>query len=337
VEPTVTSPSFTAHLWLASLCLAGSVGMAGPASAAGASAPAPVELPPLTEPASGETHPGKMIWADLVTPDLKQAEQFYAALFGWSFEPVTGDEHVAIARVEGRPVAGIVQRPTKAHAHQPAWLTFLAVRDVAAADRSALANGGKVLAPPKDYPRRGHQSVLTDPDGAVFAVLASSSGDSPDVLAEPGEWIWSTLLARDTNHETGFYRAVFGYDVFDLPPDSAGDTTRHIILAGDDYARASIHALPADSVHRHPHWLNFVRVDDTAAAAVKAIALGGRVLVEPRIDRHGDRLAVIADPAGAPFGVMEWTSSEQERAPDESAGDAAEAPASGDAAPKVAP
>src|SRR5579863_2849029 len=145
VEPTVTSPSFTAHLWLASLCLAGSVGMAGPASAAGASAPAPVELPPLTEPASGETHPGKMIWADLVTPDLKQAEQFYAALFGWSFEPVTGDEHVAIARVEGRPVAGIVQRPTKAHAHQPAWLTFLAVRDVAAADRSALANGGKVL------------------------------------------------------------------------------------------------------------------------------------------------------------------------------------------------
>ena len=42
-------------------------------------------------------HPGKVIWADLVTPDLKQAEDFYAGLFGWSFQPAAGDDKFAIA------------------------------------------------------------------------------------------------------------------------------------------------------------------------------------------------------------------------------------------------
>ena len=41
--------------------------------------------------------------------------------------------------------------------------------------------------------------------------------------------------------------------------------------------------------------------------AAKAVALGGRVLVPARLDRHGGNLAVLADPTGAPFGVMEWT------------------------------
>jgi hypothetical protein len=44
---------------------------------------------------------------------------------------------------------------------------------------------------------------------------------------------------------------------------------------------------------------------------VKAIALGGKVLVEPREDRHGGQLAVIADPSGAPIGVMEWAGTEE--------------------------
>ena len=274
-------------------------------------APAPIELPPLVQPASGEAHAGKVIWADLVTPNLKQAEQFYAALFGWSFEPVGRDDNFAIALNAGQPVAGIVQRSMKTgQQRQPFWLTFISVRDVAAAQRSALANGGKLLAGPKEYAQRGRQAVFADPEGAVFAVLASSSGDPPDELADPGEWIWSSLLARNADHETGFYRALFGYDVFDLPPGEGTSNTRHVILASDDYARAGIHSMPADAVHRHPHWLNFIRVGDAAATAVKAIALGGKVLVEPRVDRHGGLLAVLADPSGAPIGVMEWSESE---------------------------
>ena len=132
------------------------------------------------------------------------------------------------------------------------------------------------------------------------------------MLAAPGEWLWSSLQVKNADQEASFYHALFGYDIFDLPSD---DTSKHVILSSDDYARAGVSALPSDSMRRHPHWLNFVRVGDAEAATAKAIALGGRVLVEPRIDRHGGKLAVVADPSGAPVGVMEWSDSDSQEEP----------------------
>jgi len=261
-------------------------------------------LPAIGGSGPPEHHPGKIIWADLVTPDLEAAERFYTGLFGWSFTTAQkGPTDYAIAFEGGRPIAGLLQKPIPlGEHHQPAWLTFIAVRDADAADRMALAHGAKSLAAPKSYPGRGRQAVIADPEGAIVAVLASSSGDPPDVLVEEGQWIWTSLLVNDPQASASFYKTVFGYEVFDLPSD---DGSVHELLASDDYARASVNSLPAGG-HRHPHWINFVRVPDAAAAAVKAVNLGGRVLVAPFEDRHGGKVAVVADPSGAPIGLMEW-------------------------------
>jgi hypothetical protein len=89
----------------------------------------------------------------------------------------------------------------------------------------------------------------------------------------------------------------------------------HVILSTDDVSRASINALPTDSLRRHPHWLNFVRVVDATETAAHAVALGGRVLVEPRTDRHGGKVSVVADPMGAPVGLMEWSDADSRREP----------------------
>jgi len=286
-------------------------------TAAHAALGAAVVLPPLTQPASGEHHVGKVVWADLVTPDLDGAKRFYGALFGWTFRSVPGDSNYALALLDGEPVGGLFQKALAAgQSQQPAWLTFLAVRDVDAAQQGALQHGGKVLFKAHNYPHRGRQVVLADPDGAVFAVLAAEGGDPPDYLAAPGEWIWSSLLVADPKQETDFYKSLFGYDVYDLASEGGTeDGAQHYILSSDSYARAGLNGLPADSMRRHPHWLNFVRVADAANAAEKALALGGRVLVEPRIDRHGGRLAILADPSGAPFGVMEWSDADTKQEP----------------------
>jgi predicted enzyme related to lactoylglutathione lyase len=275
---------------------------------------APFELPPLNTPASAEHHVGKVVWADLVTPDLAVAERFYGRLFGWTFQTVhTGDSDYAVAAVDGRPVGGLLQKSIASGEHrQSAWLTFIAVRDVDTAKRAALAHGAKVVSDSRSYPLRGRQAVFSDPKGAVFAILASSSGDAPDYLAAPGEWIWSSLLSQDPGAEAGFYQEVFSYDVFDLASD---DGLEHVILSSEDYARASVNAMPGDSMRRHPHWLNFLRVDNTVDMTAKVVAAGGRVLVEPHVDRHGGQVAVVADPAGAPFGLMEWTDSDSKVEP----------------------
>jgi uncharacterized protein len=198
-------------------------------------------LPPLVQPASTEHHPGKVIWAELVTPDIGSAKHFYGQLFGWTFNDVhTGTGDYSVALLNGSPVGGLFQRAVRpGEQRQPAWLTFMSVSDVAAAARNILAHGGKAVAPTRSYPNRGQQAVFADPQGAIFAVLQSSSGDPEDVLAAPGEWIWSSVLTRDPDTDAAFYQDVFGYEVFDIP---SNDGSKHVLLATDDYARASLNA-----------------------------------------------------------------------------------------------
>jgi predicted enzyme related to lactoylglutathione lyase len=270
-----------------------------------ADTPSTLQLPPLQQPASSEQHPGKVIWMELVTPDLLGAQRFYGSLFGWTFKDVSGAQvPYVIAHEDGAPVAAFVQpRTPRSGRRQPQWLPFLATTDVAAVRQKALAHGGSVLSPPRSYPDRGDQAVLADPQGAVFAVLHSTSGDPPDELVDPGEWIWAALLTNDPKESSAFYQGLFGYDVQTLPGGGSGG---HLLLSSEDYARASVNTLPPGASREHPYWLPFVRVADTAASVAKVKSLGGAVIAEPHRDRSGGMVAVVADPAGTPFGLMEW-------------------------------
>ena len=261
------------------------------------------ELPPLMQPSAAE-HPGKLIWAELVTPDLAAAKRFYGGIFGWTFQDIrTGDTTYAVARVGDAPVAGLVQRPVAPDTkRQAAWLPFLSVANVQEAGQRIVGHGGKELKPPRAYRLRGQQAIYADPQGAVFAVLNSHSGDPPDVIAAHGEWIWGAVITRDPNAAAAFYQDVFGYEVFELPSDARGE---HLLLASQNYARVGVNPLPQAS-DAQPHWLGFVRVSDVPHAADAAKTLGGRVLVESHNDRHGGTVALLEDPAGAAIGVMDW-------------------------------
>lgn len=286
---------------LAVAALAAVVGM----SAASPLMAQPLPLSALVTTSSQEHHVGKVVLVQLVTPDLSVAKRFYGELFGWRFRDLKlAGEDYAEASLDGQLVAGLMHKAIAAgERRQSSWLTFLAVRDVDATRKLAVANGAKVLLEPHTLPNRGREAVFSDPQGAVFAVLASSSGDPPDELADPGEWIWSSLSTTDPDANAGFYQTLFDYEVFDLPADQGA---RHLMLASDSYARASANTLPTNLPNARPHWLNYVHVEDVAALSAKVVALGGRVLVAPRLDRHGGRVAIVADPLGAPFGLLEW-------------------------------
>jgi Predicted enzyme related to lactoylglutathione lyase len=75
----------------------------------------PLQLPALVEPASQEHHVGKVIFVELVTPDLAAAKQFYAGLFGWTFRDIqAGGTKYAEASLDGRPVAGLIHKDVPA-------------------------------------------------------------------------------------------------------------------------------------------------------------------------------------------------------------------------------
>ncbi len=77
------------------------------------------ELPALNSPPSAEHHPGKMIWADLVTPDLAAAERFYGGLFGWNFQSFrAGSSDYAVAMVDGSTIGGLMAKQIMTGVHQ---------------------------------------------------------------------------------------------------------------------------------------------------------------------------------------------------------------------------
>jgi predicted enzyme related to lactoylglutathione lyase len=275
------------------------------------------QLSALVVPASEEMHFGKISFVELITPNLSVAKRFYAGMFDWEFRDLkVGADDYSEASLGGRLVAGLTQRTLAAGEQgQSAWLTFISVRDVKATMKTALSRGATVLLEPRSQAGRGQQAVFADPQGAVFAVLASSSGDPPDELADPGEWIWSSLSTTEPEADAGFYQDVFDYEVHDLDDDVATEgvadaAPQHLLFATEDYARASANILPTQRANARPHWLNYVHVEDVEEMCAKLISLGGRVLVEPRMDRQGGRVAVVADPMGAPFGLLEWPESE---------------------------
>jgi uncharacterized protein len=265
-------------------------------------APAPT-LPPLSTVSGSARLPGKFVWADLVTDDVPAARKFYAQLFGWKFWDMG---NYTIAANEDRPLCGMFQRPRPADRPQakPRWFGYISVNNVEKAQRAVKEAGGRELAAPQQMPKRGEQAVFADAEGAVFGVVKSSSGDPEDFLAEPGDWIWVELLSRDARKAAEFYRAVAGYQIAE---NTATNRLSDYVLTSKGYARATVRGIPKDRSEVNPNWLLFVRVKNVAESVAQTKQLGGQVMLEPKPELFGGKLAVIADPTGAAIGLLEWS------------------------------
>jgi uncharacterized protein len=260
------------------------------------------ELPPLSTVSGSPRLPGKFVWADLVTDDVGAASTFYGALFGWTFRDLGG---YLIAANNDRPLCGILQRSRpKDQSARPRWFGYISVSNVGRAAQAVTKAGGKVLAEPKKFPERGEQAVFADPEGALFGVVKSSSGDPPDFLADPGDWIWVQLLSRDAHKAAEFCRTIGGYEIVE---NTASNRLSDYVLTSGGFARATVRALPKQDADLRPTWLPFVRVASVNESVTKAKRLGGKVLIEPRPELLAGKVTVIADPTGAATGLLEWS------------------------------
>src|SRR5262245_27667674 len=261
------------------------------------------QLPPLTTISSSPRLPGKFVWADLVTDDVLAARKFYARLFGWRFQD-TGN--YTIGANEERPLCGMFQRPRPADRSEarPRWFGYISVKDVGRAQRAVTKAGGRIPAEPQKMPKRGEQAVFADPEGAMFGVVKSSSGDPPDFLAEPGDWIWIELLSRDARRAGEFYSGVAGYEIVQ---NTSSTRRADFVFVSEGYGRAVALTVPKDKPQMKPDWLLFVRVKNLSECLAQVAQLGGKVLLSPNAQLLEGKLAVIADPTGAAVGVMEWS------------------------------
>lgn len=260
--------------------------------------------PPIVDPATGEHHPGRWIWADLVTSDVAAAAEFYGKVFGWTYETYGGKDDqdtYTLVLADGLPIAGMVFDGRAIRDSQPSarWVGFISVADVAASAAAVAKAGGQVVFGPKTLGERGETAVFKDPEGTLFGAIHSRNGDPADYAGDLNEWFWLDLWTADVNRAAEFYKAVAGYEILSVP----GDEVRHgVHLKSGGFLRAGI--MEKSAARDSAVWLPYVRVADVQAIADQARAAGGKVLIQPmKLERV--MVAVIADPTGAPVGIAQ--------------------------------
>jgi predicted enzyme related to lactoylglutathione lyase len=258
---------------------------------------------PLHQPATGEQHPGKFVWADLFTTDPVAATKFYCGLFGWTANVIDrhGKAYTVFSNGD-RPVAGLAPRHTANKNRPSRWISYIAVTDLKTTLALVTQAGGQVRAPARDFPRRGAQAIIADDEGSPVGLLQSSSGDSPDQEPRPGDWNWFELFGKEPKTASAFYAGVFKYTV---TPDDRTERKNDYLLTSDGLPRGGIAPLPARD-DAQPGWLGVVRVASIDEAVKRVTALGGEILLAPRPAAYESRFAIIADSTGGTVGLVEY-------------------------------
>ncbi|UCG84910.1 MAG: VOC family protein [Gemmatimonadota bacterium] len=260
-------------------------------------------LPPVTATATGEHQPGKFVWRDLLTHDLPGVKQFYGDLFGWQFQDAGGEDSIyTVITHDGQPIGGIVYTARQGDVpNRSQWVSYLSVPDVDRAAAQVSDAGGEVFTPPRDYPDRGRLAVVSDPQGALLALVTASAGDPVDRDPAINEWMWTELWTDDVEAAASFYRELVGYEFQAI---EIYEGSEYLLFQRDGTARAGVIAIPWEGVR--PNWLAYVRVADPVAVAARVVSLGGSVFLEPDDEvRNGD-VAIVVDPSGAALTVQRW-------------------------------
>lgn len=122
--------------------------------------------------------PGSFCWNELGTRDTQKAGDFYSNVFGWAKEEMSGGPiEYTMFKNGDRGAGGMYKITPEMGPIPPHWLVYFAVDDCDARVQKATELGGSVMKPADDIPGIGRFAILTDPQGAAFAIIKLENPD----------------------------------------------------------------------------------------------------------------------------------------------------------------
>ena len=151
----------------------------------------------------------------------------------------------------------------------------------------------------------------------ALAIIAVSPGQAagpqwpaitepPTSQYVPGKWVWAELFTENADAAAKFYGSIFGWS-FQAFPAKRGSGYL-LAFSGDDTVGGVLEREHSQQKAPGSRWLGMISVADVKAAARYAADHGGKVVVAPRLLPGRGEVALLADPEGAPFGVIRSSS-----------------------------
>jgi len=245
--------------------------------------------------------PATISWIDLATSDQAAAKDFYSALFGWEYEDMPAGEGVvySMAKHRGRSAAAISpQRADEAaQGIPPHWNVYVTVEDVEATAGKAADAGGQVLAAPYDVFDAGRMAIIADPSGGVLCLWQPGTNIGAEIVNEPGSMAWADLATTDAPAAQAFYSAVLGWRF-----ESMSEEPPYWVIFNGERSQGGM-TVPPPGVPSN--WFPYFGANGLDETMEIAKASGGTPFLGPVAVPNGGRFALIQDPQGAPFGVLE--------------------------------
>jgi len=119
---------------------------------------------------------GEICWQELNTKNLGAATEFYKGLFNWEIEQSKSTEMVYKEIHSGDKAVGAMMEINEGWGENwqkipSAWMTYIAVDDIAESLEKIKQFGGGVCIEPFDAPNVGKISVVNDPSGITFSII----------------------------------------------------------------------------------------------------------------------------------------------------------------------
>ncbi|CAN5573404.1 VOC family protein [soil metagenome] len=242
-------------------------------------------------------------WVDLATSDAEAARDFYSQLFGWQIEVSDDPQYggYGTAKLGDHNAAGI---GPKQNDQQPtAWSMYIGTDDVDALAQKVTEAGGTVVAPPFDVGDQGRMAVFQDPAGAFISAWQAAQGGTNFATDAPNGFGWAELNARGVEQAIPFYEQLLGWTHKTTP--MGDELPPYIGFQVDGESVAGAWEMSPEVPAEVPaYWLVYFSVEDVDACASRAVDAGATELVPPQ-DFPGGRFAVLTDPQGASFGVLQ--------------------------------
>ena len=119
---------------------------------------------------------GTLCWADLNSVERDKAVPFYTGLFGWQFDPGKDKDATGYLHIKNgeRHIGGATPSNSLPPGIPSHWLPYFLTSNCDALIDKAKSLGARVLVPPTGIEGAGRFSIVSDPQGAAFALFQSS-------------------------------------------------------------------------------------------------------------------------------------------------------------------
>lgn len=247
---------------------------------------------------------GDFCWINILTPNPKDARDFFSKLLGWTYADMDGMGD--LISVGGAKVGGLfdIDSPQTPKGTPPVIGVMVKVDDANTMAEKANSLGGKAN-PPMDIMENGRMVMCEDPNGAHIDFWQPKKQEATTAdTSKHGVPSWFENYTSDVDRATKFYSGLFEWvpEVMDM-----GNMNYTTFKLGDEPPIAGMMAITSEMGPMPPHWATYFTVDDADEAVRKAQELGGSVLMPAMDIPNVGRFAALTSPQGVMFSVIKYS------------------------------